>query len=159
MLRFAFTIRLLMSSIGAIIFGGIHWTQVAVPVILAGGKGDVQVGRVLTYDIPLLPLTLLLPEDGTGPYIALVAFGGTAVYSVVGAFVGLAIAYPFIRRRRLINVNTATAGELARIPYLRRDTRQAIIDNRPYTTPEELMRVPGIKQRMLARIGPYVSVK
>src|SRR5918912_735795 len=96
-LRSAFTIRVLMSSIGAIVFGAIHWTQVAVPVILAGGKGDAQVGRVLIYDIPLLPFTLLLPEDRTGPYIALVAFGGTAFYCLVGAFVGLVIAYPFIR--------------------------------------------------------------
>ena len=148
-----------MSSVGAIVFGGIHWTQVAVPVIAAGGNGDAQVGRVLTYDLPLVPLMLLLPEDRTGLYMALVAFGGTAVYSLTGAFVGLVIAYLLVRRERLINVNSATAEELVRIPYLRRDTRQAIIDNRPYSTPEELMRVPGIKQRMLERIRPYVSVK
>jgi len=58
-----------------------------------------------------------------------------------------------------INVNTATAEQLARIPYLRSDTRQAIIENRPYSTPEDLMRVPGIKQRTLERIRSYVTVE
>src|SRR5947207_2465862 len=50
---------------------------------------------------------------------------------------------------RPINVNTATADELASLPYLSSDTKRAIIDHRPYATPEDLMTVPGIKKRML----------
>jgi DNA uptake protein ComE-like DNA-binding protein len=60
---------------------------------------------------------------------------------------------------RPINVNTATADELASIPYLSSDTKHAIIEHRPYVTPEDLMTVPGIKKRMLERIRPYVTVK
>jgi DNA uptake protein ComE-like DNA-binding protein len=37
---------------------------------------------------------------------------------------------------RPINVNTATADELASIPYLSSDTKHAIIEHRPFATPE-----------------------
>jgi DNA uptake protein ComE-like DNA-binding protein len=60
---------------------------------------------------------------------------------------------------RSINVNTATADELGSLPYLSSDAKRAIIDHRPYATLEDLMRVPGIKKRMLDRIRPYATVK
>jgi DNA uptake protein ComE-like DNA-binding protein len=60
---------------------------------------------------------------------------------------------------RPINVNTATDDELASIPYLSGDTKRAIVAHRPYATAEDLMRVPGIKKRMLERIRSYVTVK
>jgi len=86
--------------------------------------------------------------------------GGAIYYSSrdnqsVTHYRGATHATPF----QPINVNIATTEQLARIPYLRSDARQAIIEHRPYGTLEDLMRVPGIKQRMLERIRPYVTVE
>jgi DNA uptake protein ComE-like DNA-binding protein len=58
-----------------------------------------------------------------------------------------------------INVNTATAKELEAIPYLSMRTKQLIIAHRPYAAPEDLMKVPGIKERTLERIRPYITVQ
>jgi hypothetical protein len=58
-----------------------------------------------------------------------------------------------------VNVNTATLDELDSIPYVRRTVAQAIIDHRPYKTLDDLVVVPGIKERMVERLRPYTTVK
>ena len=60
---------------------------------------------------------------------------------------------------RPINVNTATADDLDAIPYVGAALAEAIIAHRPYATPEDLMAVPGIKERMLERIRSYITFK
>lgn len=59
----------------------------------------------------------------------------------------------------LINVNTATAAELETLPGIGASRAQAIIDNRPYQTVDDLNRVPGIGDATLARLRPLVAVE
>ena len=107
------------------------------------------------------------PSISFGTLIAI----GVAVAVLLGAVIyfssgGHRVAMSDVAKERLhatpfrpVNVNTATLEELASIPYLSSNTKQAIIEHRPYTAPEDLMTVPGIKKRMLERIRPYITVK
>ena len=58
-----------------------------------------------------------------------------------------------------VDVNTATVEELDAIPYVSSTVAEAIIAHRPYASHEDLLKVPGIKERMLERIRPYTSVE
>ena len=58
-----------------------------------------------------------------------------------------------------VNVNTATVQELDAIPYVSSTVAHAIIAHRPYASHEDLLKVPGIKERILERIRPYTSVE
>ena len=60
---------------------------------------------------------------------------------------------------RPVNINTATADELDAIPHVGPALAGTIIAHRPYATLEELTKVPGIKERTLERIRPYVTLK
>jgi DNA uptake protein ComE-like DNA-binding protein len=107
------------------------------------------------------------PSISFGTVIAIAAavavvLGGVIYFSSGGHRVAMshvAGERPHATRFRPVNVNTATPEELASIPYLSSTTKQAIIEHRPYTVPEDLMTVPGIKKRMFERIRPYVTVK
>lgn len=46
--------------------------------------------------------------------------------------------------RSPINVNTASMEELDTLPNISRQRSQAIIDGRPYSKPEDLLRVPAL---------------
>lgn len=59
----------------------------------------------------------------------------------------------------LINVNTATAEELERLPGIGESRAQDIIANRPYATVDELERVPGIGPATLEKLRPLVVVE
>ncbi len=59
----------------------------------------------------------------------------------------------------LVNVNTATAAELETLPGIGASRAQAIIDNRPYQTVDDLNRVPGIGDATLNRLRPLVAVQ
>ena len=95
--------------------------------------------------------------------VAVAVLLGTVIYFSSGghraAMSGVAEERPHATPFRPVNVNTATPEELASIPYLSSNTKQAIIEHRPYAAPEDLLTVPGIKKRMLERIRPYVTVK
>src|SRR5688572_18598874 len=47
------------------------------------------------------------------------------------------------RVARLVNVNTATFQQLDALPYISPNTAKAIIEGRPYDSPDDLLRVPG----------------
>ncbi len=55
-------------------------------------------------------------------------------------------------------MNTATIEELDTIPHVGETLARGIITHRPYTRYEDLLLVPGIKERMLERIRPYIAV-
>lgn len=59
----------------------------------------------------------------------------------------------------LINLNTATATELESLPGIGPSKAAAIMANRPYTTVDDLERVPGIGARTLDQLRPLVTVQ
>jgi competence protein ComEA len=59
----------------------------------------------------------------------------------------------------LIDINAATAAELEMLPGIGASRAQAIIDNRPYRTVDDLNRVPGIGDATLDRLRPLVTVQ
>ena len=63
----------------------------------------------------------------------------------------------------VINVNTASAEEIASIPGLGDKKSQAIIKYRekhgPFAKPEDLKKVGGIGNKLFEKIKPYVAIK
>jgi len=62
-----------------------------------------------------------------------------------------------------ININTASAAELDKLPEIGPTKAQAIVDyrtaNGKFATPEDIMKVSGIKEGTFAKIKDYVVVK
>ncbi len=60
-----------------------------------------------------------------------------------------------------VNINTATAAELAYLPRLGSKVAARIVEHRkekPFTRPEELMEVKGIGEKLFVTLKPYVTV-
>lgn len=64
-----------------------------------------------------------------------------------------------VRRPVVVNVNSATLEELAALPRVSENIAQAIIDGRPYSSADDLLRVYGIGPKTLENIRPFVRVK
>ena len=64
--------------------------------------------------------------------------------------------------RRVVNVNSADATQLALLPRVGPSVAQRIIDfrkeNGPFKSPEDLMLVPGIGEKTFQLLKPYVAV-
>ena len=60
---------------------------------------------------------------------------------------------------RRVNLNTATLAELDTLPGVGPATAQRIIDGRPYSTIEDLMRVKGIGQATFDKLKDTITVK
>lgn len=58
-----------------------------------------------------------------------------------------------------VNINTASKQELEALPGIGPVKAQAIIDNRPYNTPEDLMKVTGIKEGTYDKIRDQITVR
>ena len=58
-----------------------------------------------------------------------------------------------------VNLNTATKEELEALPEVGPVKAQAIIDGRPYKSPEDVMKVKGIKEGTFSKIKDYITVK
>ncbi|MCX6357277.1 MAG: helix-hairpin-helix domain-containing protein, partial [Candidatus Aureabacteria bacterium] len=57
-----------------------------------------------------------------------------------------------------INLNTATQEEIMTLPRVGKGLTQAIIKRRPFTSIEDLRKVPGIGEKIFARLAPMVTV-
>lgn len=60
-----------------------------------------------------------------------------------------------------VNINTATAAELAYLPRLGAKVAARIVEHRkekPFARPEDLMEVKGIGEKLFTTLKPYVAV-
>ncbi|MGE5413334.1 MAG: helix-hairpin-helix domain-containing protein [Syntrophomonadaceae bacterium] len=60
-----------------------------------------------------------------------------------------------------VNINTATAAELAYLPRLGQKVAARIVEHRkekPFARPEDLMEVKGIGEKLFTQLKPYVAV-
>ena len=64
--------------------------------------------------------------------------------------------------KKVVNVNTASADELARLPRVGPSLAGKIVAHRqqhgPFKRPEDLMEVKGIGEKMFAILQPYLAV-
>ena len=62
-----------------------------------------------------------------------------------------------------ININTATADELERLPHIGRKTAEAIVEfravNGPFRRPENLMQIRGVSETRFAELSPYIKTE
>ncbi|HEY53366.1 MAG TPA: ComEA family DNA-binding protein [Caldilineae bacterium] len=57
-----------------------------------------------------------------------------------------------------IDLNTATAAELESLPGVGPKTAALLIQERPYSSVEDLLRVKGIGEKTLEKLHPYIKV-
>ena len=60
-----------------------------------------------------------------------------------------------------VNINTATAAELAYLPRLGAKVAARIVEHRkekPFARPEDLMEVKGIGEKLFTTLKPYIAV-
>jgi competence protein ComEA len=58
-----------------------------------------------------------------------------------------------------ININTATEEELDKLPEIGLVKAKAIVAGRPYKTPEDIMKVKGIKEGIYNKIKDHITVQ
>ena len=58
-----------------------------------------------------------------------------------------------------VNVNTAPLEELEALPGIGPVKAKAIVAGRPYEKPEDVMKVPGVKQGIYGKIKDYITVQ
>lgn len=82
---------------------------------------------------------------------------------------GQQVRIPFIGEQQvntgsgLTDINSATVEQLCQIPGIGESRAEAIIKyrdtNGAFECPEDLMRVPGIKEGIFARVSPYIECR
>ena len=81
-------------------------------------------------------------------------FIGIAIVGIV------AIAFIVLRgdpSKEPVDVNKATAEQLATLPSVGPVIAEKIIKGRPYTKPEDLLKVPGIGEKTLEKMKPRLK--
>lgn len=58
----------------------------------------------------------------------------------------------------VVNINTATASELALLPGVGKAKADAIIANRPFKSPQDIVKVKGIGPKMYEKMKVHVVV-
>jgi len=57
-----------------------------------------------------------------------------------------------------VNINTASKDQLDKLPGIGAVKAQAIVDGRPYSKPEDIMKVKGIKEKQFEKIKDLITV-
>jgi len=85
-----------------------------------------------------------------------------ALFLVLAGLVLTALPGLAAEGRRVVNVNTADASQLALLPRVGPSVAQRIIDfrkeNGPFKSPEDLMLVQGIGEKTYQLLKPYLAV-
>jgi competence protein ComEA len=68
-------------------------------------------------------------------------------------------AAPKLAPGEKININTAGEADLEKLPEIGPVKAKAIINGRPYKTPEDIMKVKGIKEGIYHKIKDYITVQ
>ncbi|MEP6945281.1 MAG: helix-hairpin-helix domain-containing protein [Acidobacteriota bacterium] len=62
-----------------------------------------------------------------------------------------------------VNINTATADELERLPHIGRKTADAIVEfrsvNGPFRRSEQVMQIRGMSESRFAEISPFIRTE
>jgi competence protein ComEA len=68
-------------------------------------------------------------------------------------------AAPKLAPGEKININTASEADLDKLPDIGPVKAKAIIAGRPYKTPEDIMKVKGIKEGIYNKIKDHITVQ
>jgi len=82
--------------------------------------------------------------------------------SGLGAATASAESQPAEAAKKVVNINTATTAELARLPRVGEKLAQRIVDHRQqkgaFRRVEDLMEVKGVGEKMFQTLKPYLAV-
>jgi competence ComEA-like helix-hairpin-helix protein len=62
-------------------------------------------------------------------------------------------------KKALVNLNTASPEELAKLPGVGPTRAKAIVDGRPYSSVNDLSKIKGLKEATVAKLKAMVTVK
>ena len=62
------------------------------------------------------------------------------------------------KRSLRVNINTAASRELESLPGIGPSRAQVLIDHRPYSTTDDLLKLPGITARLLDEMRPFITI-
>ena len=128
-------------------------------ITAAGGLTDDANGALVNQAEPIwdgaqvhVPVAAAAAEPGAAsvPVMAAAPAAGVSGASRAPDLGNLAVA-------GLINLNSASAGELETLPGIGPSKAAAIINNRPYASVDELERVPGIGAKTLDQLRALVT--
>ena len=91
--------------------------------------------------------------------ILVLLFTQGAALCAAKAAKGAKAAKPKLAPGEKININTATAAELDKLPEIGPVKAKAIIAGRPYKTPKDIMKVKGIKEGIYNKIKDNITVR
>ncbi len=122
-------------------FTGIEVAHYTILKIMKGGENMVKGILTMSY------LLLLLSISAVQPYFVRAEATGSVSKGEIS----------------IVNVNVASADEMAAIPGLGEKKSQAIVKFRekhgPFVRLEDLKKVDGIGDKLFGKIRPYVTVK
>ncbi len=78
--------------------------------------------------------------------------------AVVGVLIVAFLVFRGDPTTRPLDVNTATAEQLATLPSVGPEIAKKIIKGRPYSKAEDLLKVPGIGEKTLEKMRPRLKL-
>jgi competence protein ComEA len=127
-------------------------------VTVAGGKTVPAVPATPPPAVPAAPTAASTAKLPPPPPMAMPAKPGAAG-PAAGASRPSAAAAAKLAVGEKININTASAADLARLPGIGPSKADKIVAGRPYAKPEDIMKVSGIKAGVFAKLKDSITVQ